>query len=172
MSEKIPNQKYIYLNQTKPEKESFIMVKSVFAINAASRLNKTGLRLYIYFLSQVPHTFNRTEKNEKRGNTPFHFYSSTAAKRLNLSQKGVQDGINELISYGYLIELKKDCFQFNDYIQEDLDIMPEEREKIISLEEAIKSNQSQRENELMRIASSSLKNDSFDEQPRRHYDWE
>ena len=172
MSEKIPNQRYIYLNQTRPGNESFIIVKSIFAVNAASRLNKTGLRLYIYFLSQVPHTYNKTEKNVKRGSTPFYFYSSTAAKKLNLSQKGVQDGINELISFGYLIKLEeKDCYQFNDFIQEDLDIIPEEREKIVSLEEAIKFNQKQRDDELIRIASS-LEDDSLNEQPRRHYDWE
>lgn len=115
----IPKIKNIYIDNSSIQGQNFNINQKIY-FYANSRLNHSGMTVYMYLLSIAPHSYNRKTNTSRLSYEPFPMSTSIAAQVVHKDQKTIQRGINNLIETGYLIPRNNNVYQFIDILTEDL----------------------------------------------------
>lgn len=167
----VPKQKIVLINRTTPAQEKYFKIDQELYFLAASRLNKSGLLVYMYFIAQVPNTWDGIKNQSNKRAGAYEISTRHISEVINSDIKTATRGIEDLINNGYLKLLKGNLYQFIDILPEDKTQTIEEYEELQDYESmltlSMNEMKAQRQNQLIDIA----KKYKQDEQPIK-FDWE
>jgi len=164
----VANQKIALIDRTEVPKTNFFMIAHETFFMAARRLTLNGLRVYMYFMAQVPDTINNIKNEKNKRPSFFEISSSRIAEVIGMDTKTAQRGIDELIKKGYLILRQGNLYQFIDILLEDKAQTIEEHEQVMNYADMLNANinkmNAERNQQLKDMAESII--------PDKKYSWQ
>lgn len=169
--------KNVFINRTTPSEKHYFKINQDIYFLASSRLNKSGMTVYMYLMSLVPSSWDFKPNKDNNRRAPFSLMTNYAAQATFTDVKTIQRGINNLIEVGYLIERKDNLYQFIDILPEDKIPNDTDNEKINNYEEdfafSLQQLNEENENHLKNIAEMRAKsNEKIKLSKPEQYSWE
>lgn len=170
------NQKITFIDKTSPPDKKYFKIDHELYFSAAERLSKMGMICYMYFMSQVPHTWNGIKNKDNNRNAPYEISTAHIAEITGISGSSAKNGIADLIKNGYLKPLKGNLYQFIDILPEDRLQTVEEHEEILEYEQMLKLSMdtlsNDRQEQLKNIALKNIEEEKILSTSQKKFSWE
>ena len=152
----VSNQKVVLIDKTTPPERRYFKIDHDLYFLAAERLTKMGMICYMYFMAQIPHTWDNIKNEDNKRNAPYEISTTHISEVTGISTTSAKNGIKELSDKGYLQLLRGNLYRFRDILLEDKTQTIEEHEEVLDYEQmielSINTAKEERQTQLKNIA--------------------